>query len=113
MEESREDRGHRREGGRHPRAPSGRALARRLGRELGGFDGDTFAPGSGTASTQAGASAAVLAEPPRLIDEGARARFPICRIYPLEQAQDAYRELERGSRARDDRAQAVSADVPG
>jgi NADPH:quinone reductase-like Zn-dependent oxidoreductase len=42
----------------------------------------------------AGASAEVLAELARLIDEG-RLEIPIARVYPLDQVRDAYRELER------------------
>jgi NADPH:quinone reductase-like Zn-dependent oxidoreductase len=42
----------------------------------------------------AGASAEVVAELARLIDEG-RLEIPIARVYPLDQVRDAYAELER------------------
>jgi NADPH:quinone reductase-like Zn-dependent oxidoreductase len=42
----------------------------------------------------AGASAEVLAELAGLIDKGLL-EIPIARVYPLDQVQDAYRELER------------------
>ena len=42
----------------------------------------------------AGASAQVLAELAQLIDDG-ELEVPIAHGYPLEQVQDAYRELER------------------
>lgn len=42
----------------------------------------------------AGASAEVLGELARLIDEG-QLEVPIAHVYPLDQVRDAYRELER------------------
>ena len=46
-----------------------------------------------TDGSAAAANAQVLAELTRLIDEG-ELEVPIAHVYPLEQAQDAYRELE-------------------
>jgi NADPH:quinone reductase-like Zn-dependent oxidoreductase len=46
-----------------------------------------------TEGSAAAASAEVLAELARLIDEG-ELEVPIARAYPLDQVQDAYRELE-------------------
>jgi NADPH:quinone reductase-like Zn-dependent oxidoreductase len=48
-----------------------------------------------TDGNSVGASAAVLAELARLIDQG-ELEIPIARVYPLDQVSDAYRELERG-----------------
>jgi NADPH:quinone reductase-like Zn-dependent oxidoreductase len=48
-----------------------------------------------TDGTAAAATAEVLAELARFIDEG-RVKVPIARVYPLEQVQDAFAELERG-----------------
>ncbi|MEA2209069.1 MAG: hypothetical protein QOF54_1546 [Solirubrobacteraceae bacterium] len=50
--------------------------------------------GAKTDGSAAGASAEVLAELARLIDAG-ELELPIARVYPLEQVQDAFRELER------------------
>lgn len=47
-----------------------------------------------TDGSAAGASAQVLAELAQLIDDG-ELEVPIAHVYPLEQVQDAYRELER------------------
>jgi NADPH:quinone reductase-like Zn-dependent oxidoreductase len=47
-----------------------------------------------TEGTAAAASAEVLAELAKLIDEG-RLEVPIAKVYPLEDVRDAYRELER------------------
>ncbi len=47
-----------------------------------------------TEGTAAAATAGVLAELARLIDEG-RLVVPIARVYPLEQVRDAYAELEQ------------------
>jgi len=43
----------------------------------------------------AGASAEVLAELARMIDEG-KLEVPIASVYPLDRVRDAYRELEQG-----------------
>ena len=48
--------------------------------------------------TAAAASADVLAELAKLIDEG-RLEVPIARVYPLDDVRDAFRELERRTRA--------------
>ncbi len=48
-----------------------------------------------TEGTAAAATAEVLAELARFVDEG-RVEVPIARVYPLEQVQDAFAELERG-----------------
>ncbi len=50
--------------------------------------------GAKTDGSMVGASAAVLAELAQLIASG-RLEVPIARVYPLEQVQDAYRELEQ------------------
>ena len=50
--------------------------------------------GVNTDGNMAGASAEVMAELARLIDEG-ELEVPIARVYPLAQVRDAYRELER------------------
>lgn len=50
--------------------------------------------GAKTDGSAAGASAGVLAELAELIDDG-ELELPIARVYPLEQVQDAYRELEK------------------
>ena len=50
--------------------------------------------GAKTDASAAGASAEVLGELVRLIDEG-ELEVPIAHVYPLEQVRDAYRELER------------------
>jgi NADPH:quinone reductase-like Zn-dependent oxidoreductase len=50
--------------------------------------------GAKTDASAAGASAEVLGELARLIDEG-ELEVPIANVYPLEQVRDAYRELER------------------
>ncbi len=50
--------------------------------------------GAKTEGSAAGASAEVLAELARLIAQG-ELELPIARVYPLEQVQDAYRELEK------------------
>ena len=47
-----------------------------------------------TDGSAAAANAPVLAELARLIDQG-ELEVPIAHVYPLEQVQDAYRELER------------------
>jgi NADPH:quinone reductase-like Zn-dependent oxidoreductase len=47
-----------------------------------------------TDGSAAGASAQVLAELAQLIDDG-ELEVPIAHVYPLEQVQDAYRQLER------------------
>jgi NADPH:quinone reductase-like Zn-dependent oxidoreductase len=47
-----------------------------------------------TDGSAAGASAQVLAELAQLIDDG-ELEVPIAHVYPLEQVQEAYRELER------------------
>ena len=47
-----------------------------------------------TEGSAAAANAQVLAELARLIDEG-DLEVPIAHVYPLEQVQEAYRELER------------------
>jgi NADPH:quinone reductase-like Zn-dependent oxidoreductase len=46
-----------------------------------------------TEGNAAAADAKVLAELARMVDEG-KLEVPIARAYPLEQVQDAYRELE-------------------
>jgi NADPH:quinone reductase-like Zn-dependent oxidoreductase len=48
-----------------------------------------------TEGTAAAATAEVLAELAKLIDEG-RLDVPIARVYPLEQVREAFRELEQG-----------------
>jgi NADPH:quinone reductase-like Zn-dependent oxidoreductase len=48
-----------------------------------------------TDGTGAAATAEVLAELARFIDQG-RLEVPIARVYPLEQVQDAFAELEQG-----------------
>ncbi len=50
--------------------------------------------GAKTDGSAAGASADVLAELAKLIDDG-ELEVPIARVYPLEQVKDAYRELEQ------------------
>src|ERR1700693_1158031 len=50
--------------------------------------------GGKTDGSAAGASADVLGELAKLIDEG-ELEVPIARVYPLEQLRDAYRELEQ------------------
>ena len=50
--------------------------------------------GAKTEASAAGASADVLAELARLIDEG-RLEVPIAKVYPLDEVRDAYRELEQ------------------
>lgn len=50
--------------------------------------------GAKTDGNTVGARADVLAELARMIDEG-RLEVPIARTYPLDEVQDAYRELER------------------
>jgi len=47
-----------------------------------------------TDGSAAGASAQVLAELAQLLDDG-ELELPIAHVYPLEQVQEAYRELER------------------
>jgi NADPH:quinone reductase-like Zn-dependent oxidoreductase len=48
-----------------------------------------------TEGTAAAATAGVLAELAKLIDEG-KVDVPIARVYPLEQVREAFRELEQG-----------------
>jgi NADPH:quinone reductase-like Zn-dependent oxidoreductase len=48
-----------------------------------------------TEGTAAAASAGVLAELAKLIDDG-KVDVPIARVYPLEQVREAFRELEQG-----------------
>jgi NADPH:quinone reductase-like Zn-dependent oxidoreductase len=50
--------------------------------------------GAKTEGNAAGASAQVLAELAKMIDEG-ELEIPIARVYPLDQVRDAYAELER------------------
>jgi NADPH:quinone reductase-like Zn-dependent oxidoreductase len=50
--------------------------------------------GAKTEASAAGASADVLAELARLIDEG-RLEVPIAKVYSLDDVRDAYRELEQ------------------
>jgi NADPH:quinone reductase-like Zn-dependent oxidoreductase len=58
------------------------------------IDGDAATRhGTKTDGNAAGASAEVLAELARLIDAG-ELELPIARVYPLEQVQDAFAELE-------------------